>query len=241
MAIPIGHQQQPTALRKKLEAFLDGERLAKRERALGRDPDNYFLDTRNIEKIQENDIAWFFRTIELEVLIELPNGNFRTSKPGASESLFWHGSSRRTPSPVGVAIESVISLGAIGRLIDEYGWPAHCIGAQNGAWGFDLTGYSHESDQIILQCEVKTTSHEVDRMCTYIKTVLDGLHADDLATLSQRKNWDKKIKELLSAPPEVLWALGPNGYQRIFRVIRSQVHNDLRIVAGQQDDLKYRR
>ncbi|MCW3784197.1 hypothetical protein [Defluviimonas salinarum] len=224
--------------RERLEAYLGGPRLARRERALKRDPADYFLDTRNIARIPECDIAWLFRTLELGVLQELPDGDFLTPRRGAKESLYWHGSSSQRPTPVSVPIEVVISLGAIGRLIDEFGWPPDCLGSQNGKWGFDVTGYAQGSDRILLQCEVKTRPGEIDRMCAYVVARLHGLDTTGLATASQRANWDKKIDELLAKPPKVLWALGPGGYGRVYRVTESQA-GDLRLLPGQTADLGY--
>lgn len=84
--------------------------MARLEQTLGRDPADYFLDPRNISKIPESDIEWLFRTLELGVLKELPTGDFESQRKGVSDRLYNHGERKIKPTPVGVDVETVISL-----------------------------------------------------------------------------------------------------------------------------------
>jgi hypothetical protein len=90
-------------------------------------PSDSQYNKRNIAKIPVSDIEWFFKTLESGVLKELANGDFLTPRKGASERLYWHENKGGPQVTVGVAVEVVVSLGAIGRLIEEFGWPAECI------------------------------------------------------------------------------------------------------------------
>jgi hypothetical protein len=226
--------------RGKLVDYLGGDRLGRLERALGRDPCLYVLDPRNAERIPDSDIEWFFRTLSFGVLTELPNGDFRAPRPGATERLYWHGSTKERPVLVSISIEPVISIGAIARLIDTLGWPAECLGLQTGKWGFDLTCYAPHSDTVVMQCEVKTSERDVDRMCQYFEARLNGTGSPDIAKPAQRKNWDAKLAELNSTRPEILWALGPGGYERVYRVERSDTLGELSLKNGAPDNLRFK-
>jgi len=225
--------------RKRLIDYLGGERLARLELALGRDPDRYVLDTRNAAKIPETDIHWFFRVLDLGILRELPNGDFHSPRPGAAERLYSHGDSSKCPVPVGISIEPVISLGAMARLIETFGWPSECLGVQAGSWGFDLTCYAPGSEKVILQCEVKTKERDIERMCAYFEARLNGANEAGQASPTQRKNWDAKLAELASTGAQLLWALGPGGFERVYRVVTHGADGGRRILPASSEDLHF--
>lgn len=226
--------------RKKLIDYLGGDRLSRLERSLGRDPGNYVLDPRNAEKIPETDIEWLFRAIESGALTELPDGDFRMPRSGARERLYSHGSSKECPVRVGIWIEPVISIGAVSRLMWAYRWPAECIGLQTGNWGFDLTCYEPGSEKVVIQCEVKVLEREVDHMCQYFESQLNGTGSEDTGTTAQRKNWNKKLVELNSTRPKIFWALGPGGYEHVYRVERTGPLGELRLKKASSALLRHR-
>ena len=111
----------------------------------------------------------------------------------------------------------------------DYRWPAECIGLQTGNWGFDLTCYEPGSEKATIQCEVKVLEREVDHMCQYFESQLSGIGSGDMGTSAQRKNWDKKLVELNSTRPQIFWALGPGGYEHVYRVERTGPLGALRL------------
>ena len=115
-------------MHKILEEYLKGSRLLIRERELGRDEKDYRFDASSVHGISEKDIRRFFIARGIDALTEAPNGSFVASGKGGREHLYSHGLNTVFPRIVTVAKESIITIGAAGRLITEFNWNVDNIG-----------------------------------------------------------------------------------------------------------------
>lgn len=98
------------------------------------------------------------------------------------------------------------------------GGPPIASDCRPASGGFDLSGYLQGSEQLLLQCEIKSMGREIDKMCDYMTGALLDDDVSKPASASQRKNCKPKVEQLLDNPSMVFWALGPGGYGRIYRV-----------------------
>ena len=78
-------------------------------------------------------------------------------------------------------------------------------------------GYNDSQEKEVLACEVKKTSKEID-----ILIDLMSLYASDSSIAEPAKgperNAFKKVMGIRESWPSVFWALGPNGYGKLFKV-----------------------
>lgn len=227
--------------KEKLEEFLGGPRLARMEQSLGRDAAQYVFDSTNISRIPDFDIAWFFRAIEAGYLSELPNGDFIARQDGGVERVYWHlnKSDPQGPGRVTAAVEAIIAIGAVARMVEQFGWEADRIGLQfkwGRHWPFDLT--IREADGGIgIQCEVKTRAAEVDSLCQYLQNILNGAPPVAKLPAKTKSNFEPKAMCLIETPPKVFWALGPDGYEKVFRVARTEETNRPLLIAAENNAL----
>jgi hypothetical protein len=129
--------------------------------------------------------------------------------------------------------EEPITFGALSRLHHDHRWPANRLGLQSKNWGFDLVAHGHDSEYSpFILGEVKKTQQELDLLCQELVALCQGGDPSTVSTNSSRK-WS----ELLDSDAGVLWLVGPNRVDYIFKVIR--VKDCVVLEATGRDALTY--
>jgi hypothetical protein len=197
---------------------------------------DYLFDSASFDRVTERDAQWFVRAIDGGILSEV-DGDFLAKQSSAKERIFWHGLKSVTPRRLTLSIEAIIGIGAIGRLQYEHGWPTELLGLQPKKWAFDLATRERDGGAPVIVGEVKINPAEVDRMCDYF-----GRKLGDNPSLAKggNVNWNRKIDWLESQDAKVVWAIGPNGHDRIYRICKNVKTGALLLQPGAREDLDYR-
>lgn len=128
-------------------------------------------------------------------------------------------------------------MAGIARLMFQYGWPDRLIGAQSRDWAFDLVTYASGSDDEVIAGEVKKSHSEIDSM---IRNMLEFCADPSIQepTHSGQKNSYRKVVALRARKAPIFWALGPDGYQHVFRMT---YHLDgvVQMLPATEDALRY--
>jgi hypothetical protein len=185
--------------------------------------------------VTDRDAEWFVRAIDGGIFSEV-HGDFLAPRSSAKERIFWHGLKSETPRRLTLSIEAIIGIGAIGRLQHEHGWPPELLGLQPKTWAFDLATYERDSDAPVIVGEVKTNPAEVDKMCDHFKRTFGG---DGSLVEGGKDNWNRKIAWLRSQDARVVWAIGPNGHDRIYRIRKDVDTGRHLLLSGSREDLDY--
>lgn len=188
----------------------------------------------SLEKVTDRDAEWFVRTFDSGILCEV-DGDFHAPQKSAKERIFWHGPKVDMPQDVTLSIEGIVGIGAIGRLHQEHGWPPEFLGLQPKPWAFDLVAYGDNKAPILVG-EVKTDPKEIDAMGDYFECKFGG---DESLLKASKKNWNKKIKWLHTQDTQVVWALAPDGHERIYKIDKDAKTGRRRLRPGRRGDLDY--
>lgn len=197
---------------------------------------DYRLDLGLLDLVTDQDAEWFIRTYESGILTEV-DGDFLAPRSSDEERIFWHGPKSNTPRRLRLAIEAIIGIGAVGRLYIQHGWPRELLALQPKDWKFDLATYGPFSDGPIIVGEVKTRTSEIYKMCEHFEKIF----GQSRALSGGKENWNRKIEWLLKHEASVLWAIGPGGYQRIYRVQKEAVTGSRKLSSCTQEELDYER
>lgn len=181
------------------------------------------FDGRAVEKLSAVDAADFMQAID-SGLVRHRDGTMSANQSKAKEQIFTQGLKDSVPRKVTLWLEPIITIAGLMRLHRDFQWPANRLGLQSKyPWAFDLVGYSSE-DPVAehLVCEVKKTVREVDvlleKMLKHLNTPARLEHEFKAA----EKNAFKKVLALRTSAAKVFWALGPNGYSKVFYVVRDE-------------------
>lgn len=173
---------------------------------------------RSSVKVSEEDAAYFLKAWEADLIQHAGRGIYRTAKGAAGEQFFWEGMKSKEPRPFSLWLEPVITVAGLARLHFDYGWPAHLIATQSIDWAFDLVAFHPESDRELIACEVKKTTTEVDQLISFMEQFCaNPVHPEPPS--GKARNAFKKVSALRARRAAIFWALGPNGYSRIFRAV----------------------
>lgn len=175
------------------------------------------------DKLKEHDAYWFLQAVELGIVSE-ELGFFTAPRSKAKEQIFWQGLRRKVPRPVTLWIEPIITIGALAMLHQKYGWPINSLGAQSATWAFDLVGYGKNMEDELLVCEVKKTVSEIDTLLKLMKQYANQ-HDLDAILAGKERNAFKKVSGIRRTWPPIFWALGPNEYSLVFKVVRTTGDN----------------
>ncbi|MEH6575418.1 hypothetical protein [Pseudoalteromonas distincta] len=185
---------------------------------------NYSTDgfvNESVSKLSEFDATWFLDAVK-SGLVEEKDGFFTAPQSKAKEQIFWEGIKSKSPRPITLWVEPVITIGALARLNKEYGWPIERLGMQSKNWAFDMVGYDSDLEHEVLACEVKKQIKEVDDLLHYMHHY-SGLSPLDIEPANAKEcNAYRKVKGIRHSWPKVFWALGPDGYGKIFHVARKE-------------------
>ena len=157
-------------------------------------------------KVGEADARDCMLAIDHQVVIDTGGGRFRAAKSSAHEVLFWEGHRTKSPRPITLWLEPVITFAALARLHAMHAWPKESLGMQPPGWAFDLAAYGPETDQPPrILGEVKKSSSELRRLREDLLKLSAGAAPDTFPSNSTKK-WDA----LLAIKPSIVWLVGPN-------------------------------
>lgn len=156
--------------------------------------------------VAEVDAKDCMLAIDHGVVSDTGGGRYRAHRSSAHEVLFWEGHKTKTPRPITLWHEPVITFAALARLHLQHGWPRDGLGMQPKGWAFDLAAYDPRVDhppQVL--GEVKKSSAELKRLREELLNLSNGATAESVST-----NSAKKWLALLETKPSTVWLLGPN-------------------------------
>ncbi len=194
----------------------------------------------SLAKLAAFDARWFLRAIDAGLVVAHADGSFTAPQSKAKEWIFWSGLKSISPRPFTLALEPVITIGALARLHDVHGWPRRCLGMQAAyPWPFDLIGYADGSDQELLVCEVKKDDRQLSALVSLMKDYarIEPLPAEP--TDSVKRNAYRKIAGVRRTWPPVLWAVGPSGSQHVFGIRRNGASALFDLVPVRPESLNY--
>lgn len=152
--------------------------------------------------------------IDYRLIVDSGGGRYRAAKNSAIEQLFTEGSHAKTPRPITLWLEPVITFAALARLHRDHHWPAPLLGTQPPGWAFDLAAHSPSiPSRYHILCEVKKSIQEVERLQTDLELLCSKPDAETVR-VNSRKKWNA----LLAAKAPILWLLGPAEYSKVMRV-----------------------
>lgn len=172
---------------------------------------------RNSLNLSDYDAFQFMRAWRSGMLQHQGRGIYQFCENGSREQLFWSGSSTINPRPFTLWIEPVIAVGAMARLHFDFGWPHNRIGTQSEDWAFDIVAFQAQSDCEWIAGEVKKTQLEINQLLELMR----GFGCDPSSEeprSGKPRNAYKKVAALRRRQPPLFWAIGPNGFSRVFRV-----------------------
>lgn len=172
-------------------------------------------------KIAPEDARNFLRALDGGLVEHLGNGRYRLPRSSATEVLFWEGLKAKTPRPIFLWLEPVITLASIARLHFDYGWPTELLGTQPATWAFDLSASlprELESEHIL--GEVKKSSREIEVLLRDMQFFCSNDLPVEPFRTDPRRNAYKKWLRLQQCRSSLFWAIGPGGTSQLFEVER---------------------
>lgn len=192
----------------------------------------------SIKKLREYDAHWFMRAVDSQLVRE-SDGFFMAPRSMAKEQIFWQGAKNKNPRPVTLWVEPVITIGALARLNEQYGWPASNLGAQSKTWAFDLVCYETSSAGELICCEVKKQPAEISELLKYMHAHSTEPVQEHEPTDAKERNAYRKVQGIRSSWPSYFWALGPSGKGQAFQVQREHESQNFSLIACSEELLRY--
>jgi hypothetical protein len=122
------------------------------------------------------------------------------------------------PRPFTLWLEPIITIASLARLHFDYGWPADLLGTQSRKWEFDIVGYTNAAeDNEFLAGEIKKSVREATTLIEDILS-LSGSGLVKVSGSAALRNSIKKYNGLVERRAKVFWVVGPNNFNRAFRV-----------------------
>ena len=169
--------------------------------------------------VSSHDARYFLQAIDGGLVIDSGGVRLRAPQSRAFESLFWEGLKARSPRPITLWVEPVITIGCIARLHFEFGWPRECLGMQSARWEFDVTAYlPGRLEAEYIACEVKKTVKELDVLMENMLVLCGQPELDAKSIPAVQMNAYKKVVGLRARRAPIFWAVGPDGESRVFNV-----------------------
>jgi hypothetical protein len=193
------------------------------------------FDDSNLRSLSELDAHWFLRSLSLGIVAEA-GGFFTAPQSKVREQLFWTGSKTTNPRRLTLWLEPIVTIGALARLHEVYGWPTSRLGCQSSDWAFDLVCYGDNGETIVAG-EIKKTSREVDTLVAHMSVQsLDDADRPRPVRGSEKNAFMK----VTGVRPQFFWALGPADSGGVYRVAREPVPPKFRLLPEAKDALHYR-
>jgi hypothetical protein len=169
-------------------------------------------------KISEVDAADFLRGIDAGLVEHRGRGLYEAPRSRASEQFFWSGPKHKTPRPITLWAEPIITIAVLARLHFDLGWPKELLGSQSRDWAFDVTTYlASDSDVEYIACEVKKSTAEIDKLIE-LMTRFGKSSIANQPTISKERNAFRKLQALRRRQPKLFWAVGPGGSNHAFKM-----------------------
>lgn len=181
---------------------------------------NYSTDgfkSESIAKLSDFDAQWFLIAIDAGLVQEV-DGFFTAPLSKAKEQIFWTGTKSKSPRPITLWIEPIITIGALARLNQEFGWPIEKLGMQSLTWAFDLVGYGNTSTHEQMICEVKKDYNEIITLLKFMNTYCSKAPMSQEPIDAKERNAYRKVQGVRRSWPSIFWALGPNGEGEVFSI-----------------------
>jgi len=192
----------------------------------------------SINKLSEYDAYWFMRAVDTGLVSE-SEGYFVAPQSKAKEQIFWEGEKAKSPRPITLWVEPIITIGALARLNQEFGWPNANLGAQSKTWAFDLVCYDSMSNEEWLVCEVKKHGKEIEVLLHHMNAhCVEDPKAVEPEN-SKERNAYRKVQGVRNSWPSIFWALGPQGEGKIFQIQREGESQRFCLISTSEDALKY--
>jgi hypothetical protein len=165
------------------------------------------------------DATDFLRAIENRVVQDSGGGRYRVPKSEADVVIFWEGRKTKSPRPITLSIEPVITIASIARLHLDYGWPSRCLGMESAKWQFDFTAFLSEASAAEhIAGEVKKSVRELDFLVEGLRASCQERGLDKASATPARINAHKKWEGLCRSRSPLFWAVGPGGVSHLFSV-----------------------
>lgn len=179
---------------------------------------NYGVDGFQQESIQvsEFDAANFLRAMDGGLVRDCGGGRYQCARSKANEQLFWEGAKAKTPRPITLWLEPVITIATLARLHYDLGWPEAQLGMQTADYAFDLAAYSSEDHEPVIACEVKKTRTEVDHLLADLEHHSLEPSSGPLSAKPRHLNSYRKWLSIQKNRPAFLWIVGPDSYESAF-------------------------
>lgn len=173
----------------------------------------------NSNKITAQDANDFLRALDNGVVVDSGGGRYRAPQSKANEVIFWEGLKTKTPRPITLWMEPVITIASVARLHLDYGWPMHCLGMQSAKWEFDLTAFLPQNLKTeYIAGEVKKTVKELDVLLESLHSLCREEEVDAKILVPTCANAYKKFLGLLRSRAPLFWAIGPGHVSHLFEV-----------------------
>jgi hypothetical protein len=179
---------------------------------------NGFVE-KSIDKLSAFDARWFMTAVDAQ-LVSHVDGFFATPQNHAKELIFWTGTKQDGRRRITLWIEPIITIGAVARLVHEFGWPADRVGTQSKTWAFDLVCYGTDLRKEPILGEVKKSEAELSALVRFMRRY-GG--TEPLATEpknARELNAYRKVKAVRGSWPRYVWALGPKDCGSVFAIRR---------------------
>jgi len=190
-------------------------------------------------RVSEVDASDFVRGWRGELIAPTSQPwQYQCPKSSASEMFFWHGQKKFKPRPFTLWLEPVITVAALARLHFDFGWPVHLLGTQPSGWAFDVVAFSEATSAEHILAEVKKSRKEVEVLLEFMHSF--GRDPDaPVPPPGKKLNAYKKVVGLRNSSALVFWAVGPEGFHKVFHVKRYGATIDL--VAVEESALQFSR
>jgi hypothetical protein len=170
------------------------------------------------DKLSEFDAYWFLRSVNAQYVSE-SGGFFANALFASKEQIFSSGSKGVVPRALTLWLEPIITIGAIARLIEQFGFPPDRVGAQSAyPWPFDLAVYKADGSSFALAGEVKKSRLELMHLITQMTEFGAEPQLAEEPQNQVARNSYRKVVGMRKLRPPVFWALGPEGIGHAFKI-----------------------
>ncbi len=170
------------------------------------------------EKLSEFDAYWFLQAVQSGYVSE-HGGFFSNDRFASREQIFSSGSKGTVPRVLTLWIEPIITIGAIARLIEQFGITPERVGAQSEyPWPFDLAVYVEDQRSVVLTGEVKKARSEIVHLIDQMAEFGGQPSLTREPTNQVARNSYRKVVGIRKLRPKLFWALGPSGLGHAFRI-----------------------
>jgi len=175
----------------------------------------------SLKNVTWEDARDFLRALDGQLFERLDNARYRLRR-GATEVLFWEGWKSKSPRPITLWLEPIITFAAIARLHYDQGWPKTLLETQPATWAFDLSAsLSDKPDDEYLLGEVKKSEREIAVLLKYMQHLCGNPLRCEPPRNDPLRNPFKKWQRLRDSRASLFWAVGPGQRSYLFEVRRT--------------------